>query len=284
MVLRARIIIGMPLDGLRVIALESRRATEMATLITKQGGVPFVAPSMREVPVEHNAEAFAFAEQLFNGGIEMVIFLTGVGARYLGKVIASRYPEERFAEALRSVTVVARGPKPAAVLREWNVPITINVPEPNTWRELLKAIEGRPEKRVAVQEYGRANDEMVDALRARGMEVIPVPIYQWELPEDTAPLREAVARITSGNADVVLFTTSIQVQHLLDVGEQEGVTHDQMRAALRKIVVASIGPTTTEALNDHGIHPDFEPQHPKMGIFLNELSAQAAALVARKRS
>src|ERR1022692_2483774 len=39
------IIAAMPFDGLRVLSLESRRATEIATLIRKQGGDPFVAPS-----------------------------------------------------------------------------------------------------------------------------------------------------------------------------------------------------------------------------------------------
>ena len=89
----------------------------------------------------------------------MMILLTGVGTRALNRVLASRYPETAFADALRKITVVARGPKPAVALREMNVPVTVNVPEPNTWRELLAAIEGRPERRIAVQEYGQSNPE-----------------------------------------------------------------------------------------------------------------------------
>jgi uroporphyrinogen-III synthase len=103
---------------LRVVSFESRRATEMAELIRKQGGNPFVAPSMREAPIENNSEAFEFAERLFRGGFDLMIFLTGVGTRALNKVLASRYPEEKFAEALRGIVVAARGPKPLAALRE----------------------------------------------------------------------------------------------------------------------------------------------------------------------
>ena len=272
----------MPLDGLRVIALESRRAAEMEILIRKQGGDPFVAPSMREVPLEQNAPAFAFAEGLFRSQFDMVIFLTGVGTRFLHKVLSTRYPAEQFAAALHHVTVVARGPKPAGALRELQVPIAINVPEPNTWRELLVAIEGRPEQRVAVQEYGRANDELIQALQTRGKTVTQVPVYQWELPEDTAPLREAVRRIAHGEVNLLLFTTSIQVPHLLQIAAQEGVPN--LIEHLRRVVIASIGPTTTETLREHGITPDFEPTHPKMGIFLNELSAQAPGLVESKRA
>src|SRR5579862_413393 len=172
----------MPFDGLRVVSFESRRANEMAELIRRQGGDPFVAPSMRETPLENNAEAFEFAEKLFRGEFDLVIFLTGVGTRALDRVLASRYPEGQFAAALRTLVVAARGPKPMAALREMNVPVAVTAPEPNTWRELVDALKGRTEQRIAVQEYGRSNPELLDALRARGAEVTTVRIYQWDLP------------------------------------------------------------------------------------------------------
>ena len=81
----------MPFDGLRVVSFESRRATEMGELIRRQGGDPFIAPSMREAPIENNLEAFEFAERLFRGDFDLMIFLTGVGTRALNKVLASRY-------------------------------------------------------------------------------------------------------------------------------------------------------------------------------------------------
>jgi uroporphyrinogen-III synthase len=186
----------MGLDGMRVISFESRRANEMGELIRRQGGVPFVAPAMREVPIENSPAAFAFAERLFRAEFDMVIFLTGVGTRALNKALASRYRPEEFAEALRQITTVVRGPKPAAALREMNVPITIQVPAPNTWREVLTATESRPEKRIAVQEYGRSNPELLDGLTARGAQVTLVRVYRWELtrrrcvrPRAASPVR-----------------------------------------------------------------------------------------------
>jgi len=264
----------MPFDGLRVLALESRRAVEMATLIRKQGGNPFVAPSMREVPLERNDEAFRFGERLFAGEFDAVILLTGVGTRYLDKLLATRHPAAKFAEALRTVTVVARGPKPMAVLREMQVPDAILIPEPNTWREILAAFEGRPERRIAVQEYGKSNPELLEGLRVRGCSVTAVPVYQWELPEDTAPLREAARRVAAGQMDAALFTTSIQLPHFLQMAEEEGCA-DAVRANLGRMFIASIGPTTTEALKEAGIAVHFEPSHPKMGIFVAEAAAAA---------
>lgn len=273
----------MSFDGLRVIAFESRRATQIAELIRRHHGQPFVAPSMREAPLANNTAAFEFAGRLFRGEFDMMIFLTGVGTKALHNVIASRYPPERFPEALRHMTIVARGPKPMAALRELHVPVTVMVPEPNTWRELLASIAGRPEKRIAVQEYGKSNADLLQALRASGASVTTVRVYEWDLPQDVAPLREAVRRITQGEADVVMFTTSIQVEHLFRIAGEQNLL-DGVQHALAYPVIASIGPTTSETLQEFGIHPDLQPTHPKMGFLVKETAQQAHAILARKRS
>lgn len=264
----------MGFGGARVLSLESRRAAEMEQLIRKQGGEPFVAPSMREIPLTDNEEAFAFAERLFAGEFDMAIFLTGVGTRLMDRVLATRYDQGALAAALRRIAVVARGPKPAAALREMGVAPAVIAPEPNTWRELLAAIEGRMERRIAVQEYGRPSQELLDGLRARGAEVTRVRIYQWELPEDTQPLREAVRRLSAGAIDIVLFTTAIQMAHLARIAREEGL-EAALLENLRKCRVCSIGPTTTEALEEFGVHPAMEPSHPKMGFLVKEAAEGA---------
>ena len=264
----------MPFNGKRVLSFESRRAAETAELIRRNGGDPFVAMSMVEVPIDQNREALRFADRLIAGDFDMVVFLTGVGTRYLTKVVSSRYTVDEFTDALRKVTVVARGPKPLAALREISVPVTISVPEPNTWRELLVAIEGRPERRVAVQEYGKPATELLEALRARGAEVTPVPVYQYALPEDLGPLREAATRLARGEVDVTLFTTSQQLIHLLQIAADLKI-ETQVRDGLKRSVIGSIGPTTTETLREYSIEPDLEPSHPKLGILVKEAADYA---------
>jgi uroporphyrinogen-III synthase len=259
----------MSFDSRRVLSLESRRAGEMAELIRKQGGDPFVAPSMREVPVEENAPVFQFARRLFDGEFDMMVLLTGVGTRQLNRLLATRFPESAFADALKRVTVVARGPKPVAALREMGLSPAITAPEPNTWRELLQATADRAERRIAVQEYGRANPELLDGLRAHGADVTSVRIYQYGLPEDPEPLREAARRLAAGEFEVVLFTTAVQVSHLLRVAEEQGIGPATL-AGLRKAMIASIGPTTTEALEEFGLSPKLEPSHPKLGLLVRE--------------
>jgi uroporphyrinogen-III synthase len=266
----------MPFEGVRVAAFESRRTAEMAELIRRQGGEPFVAPSMREVPLEENREAFAFAEQLFAGEFEMMILLTGVGTRQLNRLLATRHPATAFADALRRITVVVRGPKPAAALREMNVAPALSAPEPHTWREVLAVTEGRPERRIAVQEYGRPSPELLDGLRGRGRAVTAVRIYQWDLPEDMEPLRESARRLAAGDFAIALFTTAVQIAHLVRVAEEQGIAQ-QVLEGLRRTTIGSIGPTTTEALEEFGLTPAFEPSHPKMGLLVREAADRARA-------
>jgi uroporphyrinogen-III synthase len=273
----------MGLGGVRVLALESRRAQEMAELIRRQGGVPFVAPSMREVPLGENAEAFRFAEGLFAGEFDMVILLTGVGTRQLQRLLEERYPAEAFAEGLRKITVVARGPKPAAALREMGVAPALIAPEPNTWREVLGVTEGRPERRIAVQEYGRTNPNLIQGLQARGACVTTVRVYQWTLPEDTEPLRAAVRELAAGKFAAVLFTTAVQINHLMRVAEEEELT-DQVLGRLGEVFVGSIGPTTSEALEEFGVRVTMEPSHPKMGFLVREAGEKYGSKGAGARS
>jgi len=239
----------MPFNGLRVLSLESRRGPEMATLIRKQGGEPFVASSMRETPLEDDAKLVDFGQRFLRRDFDGFVFLTGVGARMLWKALLAHFPEAALKEALNSVTKIVRGPKPSAALRELGFTPDVQVPEPNTWRELLETMRRRPEKRLALQEYGESNQELIAGLGAQGREVTPVRVYRWEMPQDLAPLREAAATLIAGGFDVVLFTTSMQVVNLMRIAESEGIDQ-QVREALRSAFVGSIGPTTTRALNE----------------------------------
>jgi uroporphyrinogen-III synthase len=278
-------------SGLRVLALESRRAKELAKLVSNYGGDPVVAPAMREVPLDSNTEALSFAEALLAGEFDMVVFLTGVGTRAVLSVAETKYSREEFVAALQRVKVVPRGPKPIAVLRELGVTPSLTVPEPNTWRELLQtldqAVNSSPDfrlrgARIALQEYGVSNPELIAGLTERGGMVTRVPVYQWALPEDVAPLQSAIKELAAGKIDAVLFTTGVQVAHLFQVAAEMKL-EEAMRQGLRRAIVASIGPTTSEELQRKGIRPDLEPSHPKMGFLVKEAAEQAAALLSKKR-
>jgi len=276
--------------GLRVLALESRRAAELSKLISTYGGLPIVAPAMKEVPLESNSEALAFAARLFAGEFDIVIFLTGVGSRTLLGVVETTYRRDEYVTALQRIKIVARGPKPVAALREIGITPALTVPEPNTWRELLGALDNAAQSevgirlngaRVAVQEYGVSNPELLNGLEKRGARVTRVPVYQWALPDDLVPLRAAIQSLAEGKIDVVFFTTSVQAVHLFQVAAEMNLEKD-IRAGLERAMVASIGPTTSEELSRQRIRVDLEPSHPKMGFLVKEAAEGAAEFVRRK--
>ena len=274
---------------LRVLSLESRRAAEMAKLIAANGGIATVAPSMREVPLTSNTEALSFARELAEGKFDMVIFLTGVGARALARVVESTYSVEQYVAALQKIAIVARGPKPVAALKELGVPVTITVPEPNTWRDLLKTLDEKADSvplkglRVAVQEYGNSNPELLAGLSERGGHVTRVPVYEWGLPEDVTPLRAAVTAIAREELDVVLFTTAMQINHLFQIAREMN-QEDPMRRAFSRMLIASIGPVTSERLTEYGLFADIEPTHPKMGYLVSETAQRSAEILQGKRN
>lgn len=269
-----------------MLALESRRAKEIASLIETYGGAATVAPAMREVPLESNPEALTFADALLAGSFDIIILLTGTGTRALLEVVQTKHPRDTFIAALRRTKVVARGPKPLSVMREWQVPVWVAAPEPNTWKELLAALDATSDalkgKRIAVQEYGAANLDLLAGLDERGAVVTRVPVYRWALPEDLEPLRRVVGAIAARELDVAIFTTATQLVHLLKVAatmNQEA----EVRDGLKHLVVASIGPTTSEELRQEGIQIDLEASHPKMGFLVREAAERSADLIRARR-
>lgn len=259
--------------GRRVLSFESRRSNEIATLIATYGGQAIVAPATREIAATQGEDVPRFVTALLDGRVHLVIFLTGVGTRVLVRAVEALCPKERFLAALSQVPVLARGPKPVTALKEFNVPISWNVPEPNTWREILAVLDGTGVplrgRCVAVQEYGVPSRELLEGLKQRGAEVMPIHVYDWALPEDIVPLQNAIHAVLEGRVDIVLFTAAVQIHHLVQVAESMK-SRDTLISALKQIKIASIGPVTSEGLAEYGLRASMEPSHPKMGFLVRE--------------
>lgn len=272
-------------NGLRVLSFESRRAQEIATLIRNHGGIPIVAPSTREVPTSSDEERQAL-RGILNAEFDMIIFMTGVGARALIEASGAICPREEFLIALGRIKVVVRGPKPSAVMREFGVPVTLTVPEPNTWREIVQVLDENPTKvpvngrHIAIQEHGEPSGELYAALRERGAKVTPIPVYRWELPGDLEPLKNAVREISENKIDVVMFTSSVQFVHALRVANDIGLAEPFLHG-LERVFVASIGPICSKTLREKQVRVDFEPSHPKMGFLVKEAAEKCPTRIRR---
>ncbi len=271
--------------GLRVASFESRRAPEMTRLIEKLGGRPSVSPSMREVPVGDARDAIEFAHELVSGQVDVVLFLTGVGVRQLIGQIERHIDRTRFLNCLSDVTTIVRGPKPLAALKDLGVEPSFRVPEPNTWREVLQTVDEHvpiANQVVAMQEYGLPNTSLIAGLEARGATVRRIKVYNYDFPDDIGPLERNIRSLVEGQIDVALFTSAHQVVNLLKLAEGLDLA-DELREAFRGVVVASIGPTTSEMLHECQLPVDLEPEHAKMGQLVQAAAARSGALLAGKR-
>src|SRR3989338_4281108 len=275
-------------QGMGVVSFESRMADLMVKAITSRGGRAFSAPSLQEIPLENNPEAFAFCEKLLAGGIDAMIFMTGVGTRMLMNILSLRYPAKDVLEKLSKCVIVARGPKPVQALKELGIPVTITVLEPNTYLEILEALDlsrksisfgGRT---VAIQEYGIPGEDLVKGLKKRGANVVQVPVYRWALPEDTRPLEAAIREIVEGKIQIAIFTNAMQIRNVFRVASGKGTEND-LRKAFQNVVIASVGPTCSEALRECGLSVDFEPSPSKIGHLVSETAAQAVKLAEEKK-
>ena len=270
---------------LRLAAFESRRASEIARLIERAGAEAFVSPSMREVAVNEDRPAIDFANRLITGQVDVVIFLTGVGVTQFVERVDRHVSRQRFLDALSDVKTVVRGPKPVAALKALGVTPTFRAPEPNTWREILATLDAQlPVSNlvVGVLEYGVPNVSLTAGLEARGATVDTVAVYRWDLPEDTNPLQKNILRLIEGKIDAAMFTSAQQVVHLLQVAKKMKL-EEAFRDSLRSVVIASIGPTTSEMLRARGLPVDLEPSQAKMGHLVTELVAATDELLGKKR-
>ncbi|MGB2724617.1 MAG: uroporphyrinogen-III synthase, partial [Nitrospira sp.] len=173
---------GAGFNGLTVAAFESRMAAEMTRLIERHGGKPLVAPALREIPLEDNSAALQFGELLLTEGLDVLVLLTGAGTTTLFEILHSRHAKDTIKNALKETVLIARGPKPVAALKALGFQPTLTVPEPDTWMDVVSTLDAhRPVKglRVAVQEYGVPNRDLVEALKQRGANVVSVPVYRW---------------------------------------------------------------------------------------------------------
>lgn len=274
----------MSFAGLRVLSLESRRAKEMEALIRKEGGNPFVAPSVQERALDDQGEAMRFVERMETGEFDMLICMTGTGLAFFRDQVNAHSATDRLSGALRRLAIVSRGPKPLPILRELGARADVVVPEPNTWREIVDAVALRPERRIVVQEYGRPNLEMTAALEQLGAHVTPMVVYRWELPEDVEPLRAAARRLAERQFDVVLFTSSIQLDHLMTIANGLGLQTRAFTALREFTAIASVGPVMTATLEAAGLPVDIVPVHPKMAALVKAASDMASAILAQKRT
>ncbi|MGH7392055.1 MAG: uroporphyrinogen-III synthase [Candidatus Rokuibacteriota bacterium] len=265
------------LQGKTVALTEARRATELAALVSKLGGVPYSAPAVREIPRRDRGPALAAIDRIVRGEVDIVLFMTGVGTRALLALAAEAGRRDELLAALGRALVVARGPKPIAALREVDLRPAV-VPVEPTSGGLLAALAGLDlrGRRIAVQLSGDDSRRLLDGLRAREADVLEVPLYEWALPDDLAPLEGLVRDAIAGRVDVVAFTSSPQIRHLFEVAERLALAESLALALRERVLTAVVGPVCRATLAERGITDVVEADKGTMGALAHAIAARVS--------
>lgn len=113
--------------------------------------------------------------------------------------------------------------------------------------ELLEKVQG---KRILLPRSNLANSTLPQILREAGAEVVEVNAYRTIVPTLDEKQLEAIRQ---GAVDVITFFSPSSYRHLAD---EIGV--DTLHRQSSKIVFATIGPTTSEALRRDGLEVAIE--------------------------
>ncbi len=193
----------LPLAGRTVAVTASRRADELADLLRRRGAEVVSAPAIRVVPLADDAQVVAATREVLRAPVDLAVATTAVGFR--GWLAAAAEWDLPLVEHLSRATVLARGPKARGAIRgaglvdAWS-PASESSPE--VLEHLLSGARGPlAGQRIAVQLHGDPLTELVEGLRAAGAEVVEVPVYRWERPADTGPLRTLVRDLPGGGVD-----------------------------------------------------------------------------------
>ena len=262
-----------PLQDLTIAILEHRLTREFSTLLERFGASVYACPLLEERPVENREELEDFVRQLAAGKFDVMIFLTGVGARFLVSAAESIGLKEEFLQGLNKMTVVVRGPKPVAALRQFGVRVDV-IPENPTTEGVIEALRIRDlqGRRVGIQLYGTPNPQLVSALEGKGAAVTPVQVYAYGAAADPKAVQALITKILNGEVRAIAFTSAPQVRMLFDFAQQLGQSEALANKLRTSVVIASIGEVTGRALAEQGLVAKIVPSQSKMGVL-----AQAVA-------
>jgi uroporphyrinogen-III synthase len=259
--------------------LQTRHAREFGALIERLGGEPLLAPCLREVRAEDDDALRETLRAVVSAPVHLFVFQTGVGTAALFDLAAASGFAGPLAEAVRDALVVARGPKPLAVLLQMGFRVDRRTETPHTTDQVLPLLADLDlaGRRVALQHYGSTNERLAEHLRARACELIELRSYRWALPEDVGPVLRFLDELRAGRVSVAAFSSASQVENLFTLAEDQGVAADLPAWLSERTVTAAIGPACARALEQRAVAIAIQPDVPKMAPFARAIGDHFAS-------
>jgi len=284
---------SLSLAGLTIAITASRRANELAYLVTAAGGTPYIASTVgvdKSPTVSKDAEMFV--NKVLKDGIDYAVFMTGPGVYSLLTAVENLGMKQQLADALKRVIVVARSSKPKVALFNQGIKTDI-VPDNNTVEGIAELLKGRgiAGKRIAILWHGSSFPTLTSDLRKAAAEVLEFSSYTYspQLSQSGAKILEKMGfnyvypdeeKVVSliedinkgGLVNAILFTSPPSASGLFKVAAAHGREEKLRRDINKDIIVVAVGPSTKKELEEHGVRVDVIPVVYKMGSMVKALT------------
>ncbi len=240
------------LEGRRIVVPESRELDLFAAMLEREGAEAVRCPLVQILDVEDPAPVEAWLGRLCGGAFDDLVLYTGEGVKRLVGVADRAGMRDAVVAALARTRKLVRGPKPTRVLRTLGLAPDLQV-EPATTAGLLAALDGLDlrGRRVGIQAYPDLPDAIDRALAAAGATSDRVLPYRYADDREDGRVVEVIDRMAAGEIDLIAFTSRPQVERLQGVAAKRERTAALDRA-MAAVLVASVGPVTTEAVTRAG--------------------------------
>ncbi|HEX9093344.1 MAG TPA: uroporphyrinogen-III synthase [Coriobacteriia bacterium] len=237
-----------PLSGLAVVVTRSRaQAAELADLLTAQGAEVLEFPTIRTVDPDDWRPADDAIGRL--ASYDWIVFTSANGVR----AFVARLAHHGIGpEGLRDALLAAVGPATAATLAKHGIDAAF-VPDEHRAEGVIDGFARRgvgAGSRVLVPRALEAREVLPETLRAQGAVVDVVPVYRTVRGEGAPDVLE---RLRSGTVDILTFTSASTARNFVSLAE--GI---ERATALEGVLIASIGPVTSEALRSLGMEAGVE--------------------------
>jgi uroporphyrinogen-III synthase len=236
-----------PLAGWTVAVTAGRRAAEQTELLQRRGADVVLAPLVASAPVP-DAEIRSATEALLAEPVDVFVATTGVGLRTWVAMSWTWDLGERLLRLLRTTEVCARGPNAVGALAGEDVPVRWRASSESMAEVRDHLLErGVAGRRIGVQLHGGDLLWFVDALRAAGADVVPVPVYRVQAGDDAKAAERLVQAASRGELDAVTCTSTAAVAAIAAI---DGLVADLER---HHVSIGCVGPVIGGAAEAAGL-------------------------------
>ena len=262
-----------PLFGKRVIVTRAReQASELKRALEDAGAQVLQFPTIEIAPPESYDSLDQIIDRLSD--YQWVIFTSTNGVKSFFERLREHGDDAR---SLAGVMVAAVGESTAADLRERGINPDL-VPDKFQSTALLPLLEQDQKGiRTAVIRAAEGRDELIDELRRRGGEVDLGIAYRTVAADyDIDELRKL---IVESAIDAVTFTSASTVEHFFG-----RLTPEERSKVSQQAILASIGPTTSDAIRKYGRGPDVEAKNATIAALLDAVTDSLRSTATSSRA